>query len=155
MENVKNLWYQFLNGIPNVVAALIILVLAFLTASIAKNILNKLMKNTKIDQLFEKAKIAKERREKISEFLEKLIFFITFILWMPGFFERLGMNGVASPIIGMMNKILEYLPNEEETRECGTEGKGKGVEGEGRKRNITEILQKYYKNVIFVEKPNI
>ena len=32
------------------------------------------------------------------------------MLWMPGFFEKLGMNGVASPIIGMMNKILNYLP---------------------------------------------
>lgn len=30
---------------------------------------------------------------------------------MPGFFEKLGMNGVASPIISMMNKILSYLPN--------------------------------------------
>ena len=52
-----------------------------------------------------------ERKEKTKSFIEKLIYFLIFMLWMPGFFEKLGMNGVASPIIGMMNKILNYLPN--------------------------------------------
>ena len=47
----------------------------------------------------------------VKSFIEKLIYFLIFMLWMPGFFEKLGMNGVASPIIGMMNKILNYLPN--------------------------------------------
>ena len=111
MVNVANLWNQFINGIPNVVAALIILALAFIVATIAKSLISKLMKTVKIDELFEKAKIQEERKTKTKEFIEKLVYFIIFILFMPGFFEKLGMNGVASPIINMMNKILAYTPN--------------------------------------------
>ena len=111
MGNIGSFWNQFLNSVPNVVAALIILILAFATASIVKSLISKLMKNVKIDKLFDKAKMEEERKEKTKSFIEKLIYFLIFMLWMPGFFEKLGMNGVASPIIGMMNKILNYLPN--------------------------------------------
>ena len=111
MEYLTNWWDMFLNSIPNVVAALIILIFAFLTASIAKALVSKLMRIVKIDNLFKKAKISDERRESTKEFIKKTVYFVIFILWMPGFFERLGMNGVASPIISMMNKILSYLPN--------------------------------------------
>ena len=111
MENLTRLWNQFFNSIPNVVAALIILLLAFITATIVKTLISKLMKTVKIDKLFEKGKIEGERRDKIKQFIEKLCYFTIFILWMPGFFEKLGLNGVASPITNMMNKILAYLPN--------------------------------------------
>ena len=111
MENVASLWNQFLNSIPNVVAALVILIMAFLTATIVKTLVSKLMKNVKIDKLFDMAKIENERKEKTKEYIEKLAYFITFMLWTPGFFGKLGMDGVASPIINMMNEILAYLPN--------------------------------------------
>lgn len=108
MENLTNVWNQLLNSVPNVVAALIILALAFVVATIAKTLVSKLMKTIKIDKIFDKTKVEKE---KAKDFIEKLTFFVAFMLLMPGFFERLGMNGVASPIVNMMNKILTYLPN--------------------------------------------
>ena len=111
MDYLTNWWDMFLNSIPNVVAALIILILAFFTASIVKSLISKLMKTVQIDKLFEKAKITDEKRENTKAFIEKIVYFIIFILWIPGFFEKLGMDGVASPIIAMMNKTLSYLPN--------------------------------------------
>lgn len=111
MDNLGNLWNQFLNSVPNVVAALIILILAFVTAIIVKTLISKLMKNKYFENLFNKAKIEKERQNTIITFFEKIVYLLVFILWMPGFFERLGMNGVASPIVKMMDKVLAYLPN--------------------------------------------
>lgn len=111
MNDLAFVWNKFLNSVPNVVAALIILLLAFATATIVRVLVSKLMKTVKIDYLFSKAKIEDERKEKTKDFIERIFYFITFILWMPGFFEKLGMNGVASPIINMMNIILAYLPN--------------------------------------------
>lgn len=111
MSNLTFVWNNFLNGFPSVIAAVIILVLAFISASIIKSLVTKLMETVRIDNLFEKAKIENERKDKTKEFIQKLVYFIVFILWMPGFFEKLGMNGVASPIINMMNVVLEYIPN--------------------------------------------
>ena len=111
MEYLTNWWNMYLNSIPNVIAALVILIFAFLTAYLAKSLVSKLMRTVNIDKLFKKAKITDEKRENTKAFIEKVVYFIVFILWMPGFFERLGMNGVASPIISMMNIVLSYLPN--------------------------------------------
>ena len=111
MDSIARLWNDLLNGVPDVVAAMIILIIAFATAAIVKFLITKLMKTVKIDYLFSKAKVEEERRERTKEFIAKLFYFITFTLWMPGFFEKLGMNGVASPIINMMNIVLAYLPN--------------------------------------------
>ena len=111
MDSIARLWNDLLNGVPDVVAAMIILIIAFATATIVKFLITKLMKTVKIDYLFSKAKVEEERRERTKEFIAKLFYFITFTLWMPGFFEKLGMNGVASPIINMMNIVLAYLPN--------------------------------------------
>lgn len=111
MYNLTNLWNQFFNGLPNVLAAVVILVLAFLSALLVKYIIKNLMKLLKIDVAFEKAGLDEERKEKTKEFIGKLAYLIIFILWMPGFFGKLGLDGVASPIISMMNKTLDYLPN--------------------------------------------
>ena len=111
MNNLTFLWNNFLNGFPSVIAAIIILLLAFISANIITSLVAKLMETVRIDKLFEKAKIENERKEKTKDFIKKLVYFIVFILWMPGFFEKLGMNGVASPIINMMNVVLAYIPN--------------------------------------------
>lgn len=111
MFNLINLWNQFLNGLPNIIAAILILVFAFLSALIAKLIVKNLMKLFKIDVAFEKAGLDEEKREKTKEFIGKLAYLIIFILWMPGFFGKLGLDGVATPIISMMNNILSYAPN--------------------------------------------
>ena len=34
-----------------------------------------------------------------------------FLLFVPGIFERLGMSGVSSPILGLLNTMWGYLPN--------------------------------------------
>ncbi len=111
MENITRIWNQLLGSVPDVIAALIILALAFLTGWIVKTIISKLLKFLRFDDLLKKAGIADERTTKIKTFIEKFVYLIIFLLWMPGFFEKLGLNGVASPIIGMMNNILTFLPN--------------------------------------------
>ena len=111
MDNFTRLWNVLLNGVPDIVAAVIIILVAFLSATIVKSIISKLMKFLKFDYLLKKAGIEGERAEKTKVFIEKLVFLIIFILWLPGFFEKLGLNGVASPIIGMMDNILTFIPN--------------------------------------------
>lgn len=86
MKNLTNTWNMFLNSIPNVVAALIILILAFLTASIAKALISKLMKAVKIDKLFEKAKITNDRRERTKEFIKKNSLLYCFSVMDAGIF---------------------------------------------------------------------
>ena len=111
MDNLIRIWNELLRGVPDIIAALIILLVAFLTATIVKIIVTKLLKFLRFDSLLAKAGIKDERAEKANTFVQKLVYLIIFLLWMPGFFEKLGLNGIASPIMGMMNNILTYIPN--------------------------------------------
>ena len=109
--NVISLWEQFNNSVPSVIIAVLILILAFICARIVKYLVEKVMAIIKIDKLFEKSGVDEERREKTKAFITKLAYLATFILFLPGIFQKLGLNDVASPIVSMMNKFMLYLPN--------------------------------------------
>ena len=67
MDNFTRLWNVLLNGVPDIVAAVIIILVAFLSATIVKSIISKLMKFLKFDYLLKKAGIEGERAEKTAK----------------------------------------------------------------------------------------
>lgn len=111
MENIISVWDELMRGVPSVVVALILLIVAFICAAIVRDLIYKAMNILNLDSKLEKAKIEDGKKSSLKEFVGKLFYLITFILFIPGIFEQLGLTGVAEPIINMMNKLLEYMPN--------------------------------------------
>ena len=111
MENVTSLWDQLMKNVPTAVEALILLIIAFICASIVKNLVANALDFLKIDKALDKAEIDKERKTNLKEFISKIFYLITFILFVPGIFEKLGLKNVSEPITNMMNKFMGYLPN--------------------------------------------
>lgn len=111
MDGALNYWNGMMENVPEAVQALIILLVAFLCAYIVKGLVNKTLDLLKFDQTLEKGNIKNDKKKTLREFIGKLFYFITFILFIPGIFEKLGMDGVAQPVISMMDKLLIYLPN--------------------------------------------
>ena len=107
MESVTNLWDKLMQNVPNVVEALILLIIAFICASIVKSLVYKVLGFIKLD----KTKMDKERKTNLNNFIAKIFYLITFLLFVPGIFEKLGLSNVSEPITGMMDKFLGYLPN--------------------------------------------
>ena len=110
MQNIMYLWDSFIQGLPNVVVAILLLAIAFLVAWIAKNLVTKFMDLIKIEKLFQKVGLEKENT-KAKEFIAKLVYLIVFVLFVPGIFGKLGLTGISEPIMSMMNIFLTYLPN--------------------------------------------
>ncbi len=106
-----NYWDSLMKDVPEAVQALIILVVSFLCASIVKGLVNKTLDLLKFDKALEKGNLKNDKKKSFREFIGKLFYFITFILFVPGIFGKLGMDGVAQPVISMMDKLLIYLPN--------------------------------------------
>lgn len=104
-------WDKLMLGVPSVVEALILLIIAFICATIVREIIFKTMTIIKLDKGLEKAKIEDSKKTTLKEFIGKLFYLITFVLFIPGIFEKLGLTKVAEPVINMMNKLLEYMPN--------------------------------------------
>lgn len=110
MQNIMYLWDSFIQGLPNVVVAILLLAIAFLVAWIAKKLVTKFMDLIKIEKLFQKVGLEKENT-KAKEFIAKLVYLIVFVLFLPGIFSKLGLTGISEPIMSMMNIFLTYLPN--------------------------------------------
>ena len=111
MENITNMWDKLMTNVPNYIEALILLILAFVFAVIVKSLVNKTMKILKIDVVLDKAKLDDNKKTSLKSFIAKLFYLITFALFVPGIFEKLGLKEVSKPIVEMMNKLLTYLPN--------------------------------------------
>lgn len=111
MEGVANFWNSFWGGVPDVIMAVIMLVLAFLVAWLAKYLIVKLVKAVGLERGMAKAGTSKENIKKTVGFLGKLTYLVVFLLFVPGIFDKLGMNSTSTPLVEMMNKFVAYLPH--------------------------------------------
>ena len=92
-----------------VIQAILLLLLAFLSAAIVKSLTLKLLTRTALKSLLCRHDPA--GWDNVAAFAGKLLHLIVFLLFIPGIFERLGMTGVSSPILGILNTMWGYLPN--------------------------------------------
>jgi small-conductance mechanosensitive channel len=94
-----------------VVSAILYLILAFIVASVVKNLTVKLLNKVKADKYTDKLGITDEKTGSSIEFFGKLVFFIVFVLFLPGVLDKLGLENVALPITSMVSQFLNFIPN--------------------------------------------
>lgn len=111
MLYLQNLGNSILNAIPSILAAIVVLALALLVAWLAKLVVTKLLKATKLDQKLNRVAIEDKKGATTVDYIGRLVFIIVFVLFLPSIFARLGLEGVASPISNMVNAIISYIPN--------------------------------------------
>lgn len=111
MQGITHFWDEFWTGVPDVLQALLVLILAFLVAWIAKKATVKLLTFVGFDKVLKKAGLDAESQGKTKDFISKIVYLVVFVLFMPGIFEKLGLTSIASPITSMMNVFMTYLPN--------------------------------------------
>src|SRR5699024_10712928 len=117
VDELRHAWDSMISSIimelPNVVKAILLLLLAWVIAVIAKNIFNKVLIKVGLGKSLSKNPFV-ESEESGNELLEnigKLVYFLVFILFLPTVFGVLNMTEVAAPISDMMAKFLNFIPN--------------------------------------------
>lgn len=99
----------FGEGVWAIIRAVLLLLLAFITAAVVKSLTVKLLTKTKLKDLL--GKHDAESYESVTNFIGKLLHLIVFLLFVPGIFGSLGMVEVSTPVIGVLTTLLGYLPN--------------------------------------------
>ncbi len=107
MDYLNNLFQNFTNGslIPNMILAIIILIIGWFIANIIKKVSAKLIKKTGIDDKLKSDKI------KLSSFVGKLLYFLVMIFVFMLVLDKLGIQGVMDPIKNMLSGFLGFIPN--------------------------------------------
>lgn len=101
---------SILEKVPDVIYAIVLLIIAFIAAKIVKSIVTKLLKAVKAEEFLGKLGVKDTATNSSIEFLAKLCYFVTFLLFLPGVLDKLGMQSVSSPITGMVNEFLAFIP---------------------------------------------
>ncbi|QQK81473.1 mechanosensitive ion channel [Salicibibacter cibi] len=123
MNTMENMWSQLLQSVPNIIAALLLLLLAWVIAKIVKSIISSIVRKVKWPTFMRNEKSESENvsrsdknddinhHEQIAESTGSIAYYLVFILFIPGILGTLNLTAVAQPISNMMESVLTFLPN--------------------------------------------
>lgn len=107
----RNMGDRILDALPNILAALLILIVAFFVAKLAEWLVRKLIKWAKLDERINRWGLTTEESGTTVGFIGKLVFILVFLLFLPSVFARLGLTGVAAPINELVTGFATFIPN--------------------------------------------
>lgn len=108
---ISNLISQFLNYIPNIVAAVVILLVGFFIAKLVRQILIPILKKLNVDKVQEKAGISSTQNTAISSALASIVYVLILIPVFIAALQVLNISAISVPAIAMLDDIVSYLPN--------------------------------------------
>lgn len=111
LNYISSILGSILSAIPNTLLAILWFIVAFVVAGIAKGAVTKLLKALKAEQYLAKFGVKDETTNTAIDFVAKLVYFVVFLLFLPGALNRLGLNSVSSPITDLVDSFLRIIPN--------------------------------------------
>lgn len=111
MNYLQAFWNSVFGSLPSLISAILLLILAFIVAVIAKRIVVKVLEKMNAGKYTDKIGITDEATGSSVEFIGKLVFLIVFLLFLPGVLDKLGMQNVSAPITSMVTQFFNYIPN--------------------------------------------
>lgn len=112
-DSFQSMLTQLIQAIPNVIYALLLLLLAWIIAKGVKALITKGFVKMGFHKALSKAPIIqnKEQGEDILSIIGNIVYYLIFILFLPSILNALGMNSVSEPITNMMDRMLSFIPN--------------------------------------------
>ena len=96
---------------PQLVGALLILLVAWVSATVVRFVILRTMKITKLEERLAAHADIDEPGVNISESLGHGIFWLVFLLFLPAVLSSLGMQGLVEPVTGVVDSILGAIPS--------------------------------------------
>lgn len=94
-------------SLPDILLGILFLIIAILAGYLVKSLIVKGAKALKLDQKFGESS---KEANSIPELLGKLGFILTVLFFLPGIFDRFGLNNISTPLTGMVATFLGYIP---------------------------------------------
>ncbi|WP_084405878.1 mechanosensitive ion channel [Alteribacter aurantiacus] len=117
MNNVSNSFESamgsLIQAIPNVIIALLLLLLAYIVAKVVRGIIVKGFGKLGASRGLVRSRLvtSEEQGREILKSIGNVFFFLVFILFLPSILAALNMQTVAQPISNMVEQFLTFLPN--------------------------------------------
>jgi hypothetical protein len=111
-EPLNQLLIQVFQYAPRLLGAGLLLLIAWIVASVLKFTLSRVLTAAKIDErLGSEAGLEEEERVPLAQTLGNAMYWLVFLLFLPAVLSALELVGLLEPVQGMINQILGFLPN--------------------------------------------
>ncbi|WP_246206621.1 mechanosensitive ion channel [Virgibacillus ihumii] len=109
---LSDLISTFFAFIPTVLKAALILLLAFVLATVIQWLVVTGGKKVNLQKVFSKLKISAtdEDAENAIETVGKVVFYLILLLFIPGVLDALSIEGVSEPFAGLLATVLAFIP---------------------------------------------
>ena len=111
-EPINNLLNTVFTYIPQLVGAVVLLLIAWILATVLRLVITRVLSGAQIDERFgDRAGIEKEKRISLAKPLGDVVYWLVFLLFLPAVLSALKLEGLLRPVQGMIDKSLGFLPN--------------------------------------------
>jgi Conserved TM helix len=109
-EPLNQLLVRLFQFIPQLAGAAILLLIAWVLASIVQVLITRGLRAAKVDARFAE-QTEGTKPVSLTQTIAETSYWLVFLLFLPAILDALGLAGLLTPVQGMINKLLSYLPN--------------------------------------------
>jgi hypothetical protein len=103
---------QLFEYAPRLLAAGILLFLAWVVANVLRFVVRRVLTATTIDRrLSHEAGVEKEENLPVAKTLSDATYWLVYLLFLPALLDALAVPGLLAPVRDMVSKVLGFLPN--------------------------------------------
>jgi hypothetical protein len=111
-EPLNRLLTQLFEYAPRLLGAGLLLLAAWIVASVLKLFVSRALDAAKLDQrLGDQAGLEEEERLPLAQTLGEAVYWLVFLFFLPAVLGALELEGLLEPVQGMVDEILAFLPN--------------------------------------------
>lgn len=97
--------------LPKLVGAGVLVLIAWVLATVLKKIIAGVLKATKLDEKLGGATGADAKPMALSNTFAEVVYWLVFLLFLPLILQALEMKALLEPVTAMFNKVFAFLPN--------------------------------------------
>lgn len=110
-EPLNNLLNGLFQYAPQILGAGILIIVAWLVARVMRLVVSRMLGASKLEEQLRNKAGADVEKLPLTKTLSDTVYWLILLLFFPAILSTLGLEGLLRPVQGMVNKILDFLPN--------------------------------------------
>ena len=111
-EPLNQMLVKVFNFAPQILSAVLLLLLAWVLASLVRLLVTRLLKAARVDErLGESSGIEGEEGLSVAQNIGNALYWLIFMIFLPAVLGALMLEGLLAPVREMIGKIMGFLPN--------------------------------------------
>lgn len=111
--DLAGLWASLAASIPAIIGGILLILIAWIVAVLVKKAVSKGLRAVGLPGRFVKWNIAEteDQAETTIDTIAQILYYIVWVLFLPGIFDTFGLASIATPIRDMTANALGFLPS--------------------------------------------